>query len=72
MIWSGHKILVLIMSASRKARARFAYALTHQGLNRDLPRPDVGPKIGPFPIKKRAKTSQNSISHSQFLSSTFW
>ena len=33
MIWSGHKILVLIMLASRKTQASFAYLLTLQGLN---------------------------------------
>ena len=26
--------------------------------DRDFPRPDLGPNIGPFPIQKRAKTSQ--------------
>ena len=39
---------------------------------RDYPRPDLGPNNGPFPIQKCAKTSQNGVYHSQFLSSTFW
>ena len=39
---------------------------------RDFPRPDLEPKIGLFLIKKRAKTSQNGLYHSRFLSSTFW
>ena len=39
---------------------------------KDFPRPDLGPNISPFPTKNRAKTSQNGVYHSKFLSSTFW
>ena len=39
---------------------------------RDFPRPDLGPNISHFPIQKLAKTSQNVVYHSQFLSSPFW
>ena len=39
---------------------------------RDFPRPDLRLNIGPFPIQKWAKTSQNGVCRSQFLSSTFW
>ena len=39
---------------------------------RDFPRPDLGPNIGPFPIQKWTKSSQNGVYHLQFLSSTFW
>ena len=38
---------------------------------RNFPRPDLGPNIGPFPIKKMSITSQKGVYHSQFLSSTF-
>ena len=41
-------------------------------LFRDFPRPDLGPNIGPLPIKKLAKTSQNGVYHSQYLFSPFW
>ena len=40
--------------------------------NRDFPRPGSWSKIAPFPIKRWAKTSQNGVYYSQFLSSTFW
>ena len=39
--------------------------------NRDFPRPDLGPNIGLFPVKKLAKTSQNGVYHSQLICSTF-
>ena len=41
-------------------------------LIRDFPRPDIGPNIGPSRIQRWAKTSQNGVYHSQYLSSTFW
>ena len=34
---------------------------------RDFPWPDLGQNTGPFPIQKRAKTSQNSVYNSNFL-----
>ena len=40
----------------------------------DFPSPDLGlgSNMGPFPIKKWAKTSQNGVYHSQIINSTFW
>ena len=46
--------------------------INHTFTGRDFPRPDLRPNIGPFTIKKWAKTSQNGVYYSQFLSSTFW
>ena len=42
-------------------------AIGFPGNTRDFPRPDLGPNIGPFPIKKLAKTSQNGVCHFQLL-----
>ena len=39
---------------------------------RGFPKSDFGPNISPFSIQKSAKTFQNVVYHSQFLSSTFW
>ena len=38
----------------------------------DFPMPNLGSKSDPILILKCAKTSQNGVYHSQFLSSTFW
>ena len=39
---------------------------------KDFLKPDLGPNMGPFPIKKWAKNFQNGEIYSQFLNSILW
>ena len=53
-------------------RLGWAFSTCLSSITRDFPKSDLGPNIGPYPIKKWAKTSQNGVYYSKFLSSTFW
>ena len=67
LLYQFIKLHVLLFGIGEPLTTIFNLIKSH--VCRDFPRPDFLP--GPFPIQKGAKNSQNSVYHSQFLSSTF-
>ena len=65
-------LLFFYFSLKKKIPFQLFCKKRSSGYVMDFPRPDLGPNNCPFPIQKCAKTSQNGIYHSQFLSFTFW